>query len=321
MRVAATAAYRRFMELTFHTDPAAFLADAQEYLAVDPVITTVVSSLAHRAAGGASVEGPAGSVASWWLVVREGREGDGDRAGDPGRTAVVGAGMRTMGFPTYLLPMPEAAARALGSALLARDEPVDAANGAVGACRALLEKVASVRGGEVTLSRPTRLYRLGILKYPVGVLGKGRLAVLSDVELLAAWRVAFGEEVDDVVAAPRGEDDAARLAEALAAVEEGIAQRTLWVWEAPDGEVVSMVGARLPAYGVSRVGPVYTPPTHRGRGYAGAATALASAGLRELGASEVCLFTDLDNPISNGVYRRIGYVPVLDAGNFRLVVQ
>ena len=82
-----------------------------------------------------------------------------------------------------------------------------------------------------------------------------------------------------------------------------------------------MVGARLPAYGVSRIGPVYTPPTHRGRGYAGAATALASAGLRELGASEVCLFTDLDNPISNGVYRRIGYVPVLDAGNFRLVVQ
>lgn len=309
------------MELTFHTDPAAFLADAEEYLAADPVVSTVVSSLARRAVAGTSVEGPEGSVAPWWLVVREDGAGGSGGASGSAQGPVVGAGMRTMGFPTYLLPMPASAARALGSLLLARDEPVEAANGAVEACRALLETVASVRGGEVALSTPTRLYRLGVLKYPVGVPGKGRLAVPSDVELLAAWRVAFGEEVHDVVAAARGEDVAAQLASARAAVDEGIAERTLWVWEAPDGEVVSMVGARLPAYGVSRIGPVYTPPTHRGRGYAGAATALASAGVRELGATEVCLFTDLDNPTSNGVYRRIGYVPVLDTGNFRLVAQ
>jgi len=30
-------------------------------------------------------------------------------------------------------------------------------------------------------------------------------------------------------------------------------------------------------------------------------------------------FTDLENPVSNGVYARIGYVPTRDAVNFALV--
>ncbi len=111
------------MELTFHTDPAAFLADAEEYLAADPVVSTVVSSLARRALAGTSVEGPESSVAAWWLVVREDGAGGSGGASGSAQGPVVGAGMRTMGFPTYLLPMPDSAARALGSMLLARDEP------------------------------------------------------------------------------------------------------------------------------------------------------------------------------------------------------
>jgi predicted GNAT family acetyltransferase len=58
---------------------------------------------------------------------------------------------------------------------------------------------------------------------------------------------------------------------------------------------------------------VYTPPEHRRRGYA---TALVGRQTEALltGTTTTCvLFTDLANPTSNAIYRRIGYQPVCDA--------
>ena len=61
--------------------------------------------------------------------------------------------------------------------------------------------------------------------------------------------------------------------------------------------------------GMVRVGPVYTPPEHRRRGYGAAVTAAASQHALDAGAVQVVLFTDLANPTSNSVYQRIGYRP------------
>jgi predicted GNAT family acetyltransferase len=68
---------------------------------------------------------------------------------------------------------------------------------------------------------------------------------------------------------------------------------------------------------MTRVGPVYTPPESRGHGYGSAVTAAASAWAHDAGAREVVLFTDLANPVSNAIYPRIGYRPVLDALELR----
>jgi predicted GNAT family acetyltransferase len=57
---------------------------------------------------------------------------------------------------------------------------------------------------------------------------------------------------------------------------------------------------------------VYTPPEHRQRGYAAGVTAACSQHALDCGAEHVVLFTDLANPTSNGVYRRLGYQPVED---------
>jgi predicted GNAT family acetyltransferase len=57
---------------------------------------------------------------------------------------------------------------------------------------------------------------------------------------------------------------------------------------------------------VTRVGPVFTAPEHRRRGYGGAVTAAVSTLLLERG-SKVMLYADAANPTSNGVYRRLGY--------------
>ncbi|MET1072415.1 MAG: GNAT family N-acetyltransferase, partial [Umezawaea sp.] len=68
-----------------------------------------------------------------------------------------------------------------------------------------------------------------------------------------------------------------------------------------------------PILGMTRIGPVYTPLEHRNHGYAAAATAAASTWAKAAGATEVLLYTDLDNPTSNALYHRIGFTPVQDA--------
>jgi predicted GNAT family acetyltransferase len=59
--------------------------------------------------------------------------------------------------------------------------------------------------------------------------------------------------------------------------------------------------------GVSRVGPVYTPPGRRRKGYGAAVTAEATAAAINAGARHVVLYTDLANPTSNAIYQTIGY--------------
>jgi predicted GNAT family acetyltransferase len=80
---------------------------------------------------------------------------------------------------------------------------------------------------------------------------------------------------------------------------------------------VHLTGANPPAYGVARIGPVFTPKEERGRGWASAAVAAVSALLRSRG-HRVTLFTDLDNPTSNAIYLALGYQAVVDTAELRL---
>jgi predicted GNAT family acetyltransferase len=73
-----------------------------------------------------------------------------------------------------------------------------------------------------------------------------------------------------------------------------------------------MAGASPVVAGMARIGPVYTPPAARGRGYGSAVTAAASADAIRRGAEQVLLYTDLAHPTSNAIYQRLGYRPVAD---------
>ena len=61
---------------------------------------------------------------------------------------------------------------------------------------------------------------------------------------------------------------------------------------------------------------MWTPPEHRGRGYAGAATAEVAGRLRAHG--EVVLFADNANLTATGLYVRMGFRPVCDWDDWRL---
>ncbi|PYX31650.1 MAG: GNAT family N-acetyltransferase, partial [Acidobacteria bacterium] len=71
-----------------------------------------------------------------------------------------------------------------------------------------------------------------------------------------------------------------------------------------------------PAQGVVRLSGVYTPPEKRKHGYAAACVHALSKDLR--GREYRCiLYTDLGNPTSNSIYRRIGYRAAGEALGYR----
>ncbi|WBB76368.1 GNAT family N-acetyltransferase [Micromonospora sp. WMMD1128] len=286
--------------LHFHADPGEFLDAAGNHLAADPVLNTVVASVAHRMAA-RRADGIALPEDDWWLVVR-------DASG-----AVVGAGMRTAPF---LLPMPAEAAVALARTWHERGEMVSAVNGALPAARYCAAEVARLGGGRVEVAQHTRLHELDTLVPPTPAPGALAVAGADDVDLVTAWFDAFMADADEQAGRPRG-------ASAHATPERGellrwIRSGRIWFWTDGAGRPVHLTAANAPAFGVARVGPVYTPPEHRGRGWAGNAVAEVSRGLRAEGV-RVCLFTDQANPASNRLYARLGFRPVVDMANLVVV--
>ncbi len=131
--------------------------------------------------------------------------------------------------------------------------------------------------------------------------GTQRPATERDHALLTGWAGRFQDE-----ASPGG----ARSVDMGAVVERLTRTGALHVWE--DGDVVSMAAAVAPtAHGI-RVNLVYTPPELRRRGYASACVAAVSQRQLDAGRRFCFLYTDLANPTSNSIYRKIGYRPIRD---------
>jgi GNAT superfamily N-acetyltransferase len=144
--------------------------------------------------------------------------------------------------------------------------------------------------------------------------GTARVATPDDRDLLREWLRAFAKE-----ALPPGHpwDDAhADLDIDLRLVGRG---GSYWLWE--DGTPVSVSGQREVTSVGSRVGPVYTPPEHRGRGYATRLVAELSTARLAAGDPACFLYTDMANPTSNAIYSRVGYVKVCDAAEYAFRVE
>ncbi len=291
------------IELELLHDPTAFLDVAGAYLAAEPVINTVVTTIAHRTV---ALLRDGGSVPDedWWLVVR-------DRSG-----AVVGAGMRNAPFeprPAFLLPMPEEAAVALARAVHARGEVMAGVNGALPASETCARELARLSGGTVRVSQHTRLHELDEVVRPTPCPGRLEVAGEEHLDLAMEWFGAFMSDADEQA----GREPGASPHEVPTA--EGmlrkIASGRVWLWVDDAGEPVHLTAGNPPSFGVSRLGPVYTPPAQRGRGWASNAVAEVSRRLQSQG-ERVCLFTDQANPTSNKIYAAVGYRPVVDMANY-----
>ncbi|MFN2478915.1 MAG: GNAT family N-acetyltransferase [Pseudonocardiaceae bacterium] len=179
--------------------------------------------------------------------------------------------------------------------------------GAVGPrseAEAFAQSWAAGTGASVHERVAQRVFALHQLTPPRSVPGAARPAGASDLELLAQWRQDFADEATGGL---RGHGTALQqMRSSLAAGTAAI------LWEV-GGQPVAWASASAPVVGMSRIGPVYTPPQYRGHGYGSAVTAAAASWAQQARAKHVVLSTDLANPISNAIYPRIGFRPMHDA--------
>ena len=133
--------------------------------------------------------------------------------------------------------------------------------------------------------------------------GRMREAGPSDIPIVLRWITAFAEEA-------LGEAAHVEEAESAYRRRETDPEGAWLLWD--DGGPVSLAAYGSPTPTGTRVGPVYTPPELRGRGYATSLVAELTEERLATGLSFCFLFTDLANPTSNAIYARIGYEPVAD---------
>jgi len=263
--------------ITRHPDAAAFLAATQAFRAQEPVLTNILGSVAAGVVAGRRYE------RELWLTVD--------------RPDIVGVAMRTAPWNLSVSPMDEDAARALGRFVAIEDPDLPGITGPRSVVDAVLEGLAPSRTPRTIIIEVARV--LADFRPPDPVDGSARRAAVADRDLVMTWHREFGEDVG------------LPLHELEGAVDTAIANGSLWLWIV-DGNPTAMAGHALPVAVpsgmVTRVGPVFTAPSVRGRGYGTAITAHVTARLRDSGAT-VMLFADAANARTNAIYQRLGFDP------------
>lgn len=163
------------------------------------------------------------------------------------------------------------------------------------------EKLCQSQKMKIKHSMEQKLFRFDTVNdVPISP-GKFRPATMADKELFLKWQHAFHVDV-------RGEASTGWEARILPALEQG------WVffWELGGKPVSMATKARPTDKGMTVIG-VYTPPELRGKGYATSCVAELSRNILRSGKEFCILYTDLANPTSNSIYKKIGYKEVGDS--------
>ena len=269
---------------TPYPDAAALQAAIAPWLAQDPVPFALVCGVAGLIANG-----------GWCGVISV--------AGDP-----VLAMVQTPGKPA-LIASPhrvEGAVARLAAAVI-RERQAPGVNGPTAwaeaiseaSAEAISEASAAAQPGAVTARMGIRLHRLdGPPRLPTPTAGEARQFTAAELPVLQAFMLGFSTDA--------GLKHPERTPEQIAAM-----RGDFLAWTVADRPVAMARRAR-PLLGGWSIGSVYTPAHLRGRGYGGAVVHALSALLLAEGARYVALYTDLANPVSNRLYARIGFVPLLD---------
>jgi uncharacterized protein len=220
----------------------------------------------------------------------------------------VGCALRTPPHKVLVTDMPVEAAPVLAAGLAVAYDRIPAVLGPGPVAERVAAEWVRVRGGGWRSGMAQGIYRVDEVTPPSGVPGRMRSATEDDLELGVAWGDGFAR------------DSGIRFGNARASVAAWIEKGALHLWES-DGEPVSIAVAhgRTPC-GV-RIGYVYTPPERRGRGYASGLVAALSQRMLDSGLDFCVLYTDLANPTSNAIYRRLGYELLEEVRDVDLVDQ
>ena len=220
---------------------------------------------------------------------------------DDGRV-VQAAGLTPPFHLVISRPAAAGADEALAAFLHCEGHAIPGVIGAVPEVEGFAEAWARVAGVTAESTMAQRIYSCTAVRPVDGVPGRTRTATEDDRDLVTRWARAFAREAL--------QEDGERMDRT---VELRLRNRggSFVLWE--DDGPVSITGYGSWTPNGVRIGPVYTPPELRGRGYASALVSSVSAELLSGGRRFCFLYTDLANPTSNRVYTRIGYEPVCDS--------
>jgi RimJ/RimL family protein N-acetyltransferase len=281
---------------TLTRDASAFADAALAFLSREPVGNTILLTIAAGLPTSARV--PMEQDCYGWWVDDEGRIGAAFAAQFP-HAVTLGS------------QVPERAAAELPAAWAAsgRGRPMGV-SGAVKVAEGIASQWAKLLdcGYRVKPNHEMRLFSFAEPTPPdPAPVGESRLATEADVERVCGWDGAFFTAC--------GLNIPLDL-EAIVTARIRDGRQLLWT---RDGEPVASANFTGVAAGGSRITGVYTPSEHRRHGYAAGVTWAAAHEALARGAEHVVLHTDLANPTSNAIYRRIGFRPVHDVTVFEFV--
>ena len=210
---------------------------------------------------------------------------------------VVGCVFRTPPYKLGLTPMPDEAISAVADAVAARYDTLPAVLGPESVARRFAEEWSARAGVTATPGMRQRSFQAravrGASEPPPGGM---RVAAPNELGLIHDWIEAFAADAH----VPLHAD----------VIEQRVADGAFHLWDHDGPKALAAWSGRTPN-GV-RIGPVYTPPVWRGRGYGTALTAALTQKMLDGGRRFCFLYTDVGNPTSNAIYQRIGYEPVAE---------
>lgn len=269
------------MRICRHADAREFLDASQPWLLRAEPENNLMLGIARRSADGQSVS----NAEEYWATLRDGDE-------------IVGTSFRTPPHHLAVSKMPPGAVSVLVTAVGDVYPDLSGVAGPSAVAESFAREWTQLHGGAWRTKFRQRIHVLRTVQeienLPAGSL---RQMEKSDEELIYSWMDGFVQ--DTGIAAP-----AERFARPL------VEKRAFFLWE--DVEPRCVVGRGRDTPNGACITAVYTPPSSRRKGYATASVAALSNAILSSGGEFCCLYTDLDNPTSNSIYRKIGYEPVRD---------
>jgi predicted GNAT family acetyltransferase len=211
------------------------------------------------------------------------------------RDKLQAVALRAPPWPLLVSELDASAADTLLDAWLEEDPTPRGVTGQPASVRAVAAAWTARTGGHTRCKMREAMHVLEEVRDPPRpALGRLRASDPGERQLLADWMRAFASEVG-----VPGVEQAAEI------VDAQLARGRLFVWD--DRRPVSIVAISPTVAGITRIGPVYTPPQLRRQGYASSAVASTSRHALAAGARRCALFTDLANLTSNKIYADVGY--------------
>ena len=271
------------LRVLFSDDPAFLLSRAGVFLSSQPVLHNLVLSILHARVAQSD-------PGRYWMAIQQ--------------DDTVGLVVQSpLTFPATMTLMERPVATAMADAIAEAGIDLPGINGEAATAARFAGQWSEHSKSAATPFQGNRLYELLEIGEVPEVEGKLRQADPDERSLMILWTRAFQHEI--------GESDN----DTEVRVDRGLAAGQLWLWDRR-GEAVSMAVSRELLYGVVRLSGVYTPTEKRKHGFAAACVLALSKQLHDAG-YRCILYTDLGNPTSNSIYRRIGYRAVAEALRYR----